>query len=81
MVMDARLLMSIGFALVLIGMIIVAFAMLRRAGSLQGRGEGRSMGFILLGPIPIVWQGSRSLLLIVPIALIAIIFLIMVSMK
>ncbi|GBC74382.1 hypothetical protein HRbin05_00422 [archaeon HR05] len=78
MVMDARLLMFIGFALVLIGMIIVAFAMLRRAGSLQGR----SMGFILLGPIPIVWQGSRSLLLIVPIALlIAIIFFIMVSMR
>ncbi len=80
MVMDARLLVFIGFALVLIGMIIVAFAMLRRAGSLQGR--GRSMGFILLGPIPIVWQGSRSLLLIIPIALlIAIIFFIMVSMR
>ncbi|GBC73112.1 hypothetical protein HRbin04_00508 [archaeon HR04] len=80
MVMDARLLISLGFALVLIGMIIVAFAMLRRIGSLQGR--GRSMGFILLGPIPIVWQGSRSLLLIVPIALlIAIIFFIMVSMR
>ncbi|MEM2922890.1 MAG: hypothetical protein QW560_00570 [Candidatus Nitrosocaldus sp.] len=78
--MDARLLMLIGFALVLVGMLIIAFAMLRRAGSLQGK--GRSMGFILLGPIPIVWQGSRSLLLIVPIALlIAIIFLTMVSMR
>ncbi|MFN4336105.1 MAG: TIGR00304 family membrane protein [Candidatus Nitrosocaldus sp.] len=77
--MDARLLMMIGFALVLVGMLIITFSLATRAA---GSSRGRSIGFILLGPIPIVWQGSRSLLVILPISiLIMLILFMMVNMR
>ncbi|MEM0029376.1 MAG: DUF131 domain-containing protein [Candidatus Nitrosocaldus sp.] len=77
--MDARLLMMIGLALVLVGMLIITFSLATRGGSTRGR----STGFILLGPIPIIWQGSRSLLLILPIAILImlILFIMVVSMR
>ncbi|MCS6767442.1 MAG: DUF131 domain-containing protein [Candidatus Nitrosocaldus sp.] len=77
--MDARLLMLIGFALVMVGMLIITLSLARSAGS----GRSRSTGFILLGPIPIVWHGSRPLLFIVPAVLLVavILLLIMVSMR
>ncbi len=75
--MDAKLLMMIGSALVLVGMLIITFSLVTRvAGS-----RGRSVGFILLGPIPIVWQGSRSLLVILPIAILIMLILFMVGMR
>ncbi len=75
MTLDPRLLAFTGFILIILGMVVVML-------SIRGRGLGSTTGFILLGPIPIVWRGSKafSLLILIPI-IIALLFLSMVILR
>jgi uncharacterized membrane protein len=52
--------------------------------SIRARGLGSTTGFVLLGPIPIVWHGSRTpllILILIPIAIIVIMLLNMVMLR
>jgi uncharacterized membrane protein len=72
---EPRLLMFIGFIVIIIGMVMVMLSM-------RSRGMGSTTGFILLGPIPIMLHGSRiSLLLLVPIAALLIFIFVMVMLR
>ncbi len=74
--MDPKLLIFTGLMLIIAGMVTIML-------SIRTRGLGSTTGFILLGPIPIVWRGSKTpLILLIPIiAIIAIILLSMVMLR
>jgi len=75
--MDPKLFIFTGLMLIIVGMITIML-------SIRARGLGSTTGFVLLGPIPIVWHGSRTpllILILIPIAIIAIILLNMVMLR
>lgn len=76
MTLDTRLLVFTGFILIIVGMVVVML-------SIRSRGLGSTTGFILLGPIPIIWRDSKAsslLLILIPI-IIALLFLSMVILR
>ena len=58
--MDSSLLFGLGFALVVVGVFVVIFAVL--IGSRGGKdGEVKSAGVIMIGPIPIIFGNDKKM--------------------
>ncbi len=72
---------SIGFALVIIGFMLAFLAVILLVFKARGTGKTRGGGILLIGPIPIIFGSDREsakILMILAIILIAIVLVFMI---
>jgi len=59
-VIDASVFYAVGLALIVLGVLVIVFAMFRRSGSEDRSGRVRGGGVVVVGPIPIVFGSDKK---------------------
>lgn len=75
--MDVDPTFFIGLLLVIIGVVFIIFSSMKITGTNKGKQE--SSGFILIGPVPILWGSSKKAVAVMGIIAAVIIFFIALS--